>query len=287
MLELADATEEEVLTYWQGLGYYSRARNLHAAAIGMKGVFPHTYEGVRALKGVGDYTAAAICSFAFDMPYAVVDGNVYRVLARFFNIDTPIDSTEGKKLFKTLAQEMLDLDHPANYNQAIMDFGAQQCVPKSPNCKACPLAVGCEGFRNGRVSELPVKQKRVKVRDRFFHYFFVSDADYVFLQKRSADDIWKNLYQFPLVETDVSATLEQLLAEPAYSKLFSDSVVSSVLTPHSNLRHVLSHQILHLSFYEVKLVGDLALSGSYIKVHKDEIAAYPVPRPIEIFLEKL
>jgi len=140
---LAEASEDEVLKYWQGLGYYSRARNLHEAAKGMHGLFPATYEGVRALKGVGDYTAAAVCSIAYGMPYAVVDGNVYRVLSRYFGIDTPIDSTEGRKLFYALAQEMQDKSRPALYNQAIMDFGAMQCVPKSPDCFSCPLLESC------------------------------------------------------------------------------------------------------------------------------------------------
>ena len=159
---LAEADEDEVMRYWQGLGYYSRARNLHEAAKGMNGVFPTAYEGVRALKGVGEYTAAAICSFAYGMPYAVVDGNVYRLLSRYFGIDTPIDSAEGKKLFAALAEEMLDKSRPAIYNQAVMDFGAMQCTPRSPGCLSCPLAEGCSAWREGRVEQLPVRRPGVR-----------------------------------------------------------------------------------------------------------------------------
>ena len=165
---LAEADEDEVMRYWQGLGYYSRARNLHEAARSMKGVFPDTYAGVRALKGVGDYTAAAICSIAYDMPYAVVDGNVYRVLARYFDMDVPIDSTEGKKAFAALAQELMDKQHAGTYNQAIMDFGALQCVPQAPDCPSCPLADTCQAYARGRVAVLPVKQHKPKVSDRYF-----------------------------------------------------------------------------------------------------------------------
>ena len=162
---LADADEDEVMKYWQGLGYYSRARNLHAAAKSMNGVFPETYPEVLALKGVGEYTAAAICSFAYGMPYAVVDGNVYRVLSRYFGIDTPIDSTEGKKLFAALADEMLDKKQPALYNQGIMDFGAIQCTPQSPDCLFCPLADSCSALSTGRVTQLPVKQLRGSIQN--------------------------------------------------------------------------------------------------------------------------
>ena len=285
--DLADAEEEEVLTYWQGLGYYSRARNLHAAARSMNGIFPSTYAEVKALKGVGDYTAAAICSFAYGMPFAVVDGNVYRVLARYFNVDTPIDTTQGKKRFKALADEMLDVNAPDDYNQAIMDFGAQQCVPKNPDCASCPLVEGCAAFRLGVVSQLPVKQKKTKVRNRFFNYFFIRQGDYLFLHKRQEEDIWKNLYQFPLIETSEELSMDQLQTETGYLQLFTSLEHDYLLVPHSSLKHVLSHQILHLNFYEVEVKEGFLLSAPYQRVHIDEIAAYPVPRPIDIFLEKL
>lgn len=179
VVSLAAASEDEVMKYWQGLGYYSRARNLHAAAKSMKGTFPKTYAEVRALKGVGDYTAAAICSFAYDMPYAAVDGNVYRVLSRYFGIDVPIDSTEGKKTFTALAGEVFDKSRPADYNQAIMDFGAVQCTPQSPNCLFCPLSGSCRALSEGKVQQLPVKQHRTKTTSRYFNYIFTHGRAYL------------------------------------------------------------------------------------------------------------
>ena len=201
---LADADEDEVMKYWQGLGYYSRARNLHAAARSIReaGEFPKTYEGVLALKGVGEYTAAAICSFAYDIPRAVVDGNVYRVLSRWMGIDTPIDSTTGKKLFAQLAQELMDKSRPALYNQAIMDFGALQCTPASPDCLSCPLADTCLALANRSVDTLPVKQHKTKVTNRFFNYIYVRTGGCTFIRKRTENDIWKNLYEPLLIETD-------------------------------------------------------------------------------------
>ena len=195
---LAEADEDEVMKYWQGLGYYSRARNLHEAArsIAGRGVFPNTYEEVRKLKGVGDYTAAAICSFAYDMPYAVVDGNVYRVLSRWMGIEEPIDTVRGKKLFAALADELLERSVPALYNQAIMDFGAIQCVPSSPSCLFCPLSDSCVALQKGLVDALPMKQHKTKVTNRYFIYFYVRAGEYTFLHKREAGDIWHNLYEF-------------------------------------------------------------------------------------------
>lgn len=175
VFSLAAAPEDEVMKLWQGLGYYSRARNLHAAAkeIAALGYFPNTYEGVRALKGIGDYTAAAICSFAFRLPYPVVDGNVYRVLSRIYGIDTPIDSKEGKKRFTVLAEELLDREKPDLYNSAIMDFGATQCTPQQPDCLFCPYAERCVARLECRVMELPVKEKKTEVKERYFVYVYI------------------------------------------------------------------------------------------------------------------
>ena len=215
---LAAADEDEVMKYWQGLGYYSRARNLHAAARRMAeaGGFPVTYTGVRALKGVGEYTAAAICSFAYGMPYAVVDGNVYRVLSRWLGIDTPIDSAEGKKLFVRVADELLDRERPGLYNQAIMDFGALQCTPVAPDCLFCPLNDSCVARLKGIAGSLPVKQHKTKVTNRYFNYIYVRMGAYTFIHKRSGNDIWKNLYEPPLIETDREWTEEELYASPQF-----------------------------------------------------------------------
>lgn len=286
---LADAEEDEVLTYWQGLGYYSRARNMHAAAKSMNGRFPKTYEGVRALKGVGDYTAAAICSFAFGMPMAVVDGNVYRVLARYAGIDTPIDSTKGVKLFRQLAEEYLDRRHPSTYNQAIMDFGALQCTPSHPHCEVCPLQETCVAFREGRVEELPVKQHKTKQTLRYFNYFFIRLGDYTYINKRTEKDIWKNLYQFPLLETD-----SEMTDNPA--DLFSQLEKYFFLTREMEFRllkhgvkHVLSHRIIMADFYEVKVPEEteLALPPAFMKVPVARLDDYAFPVLISNFLKEI
>ena len=201
---LAAAPEDEVLKLWQGLGYYSRARNLHAAARQVVerfgGRFPVALEEVRSLRGVGDYTAAAICSAAYDAPCAVVDGNVYRVLARLFDLDAPIDSTAGKRTFAELAQMQLDKRCPGRYNQAVMDFGALQCTPAQPGCADCPLASRCLALAAGTVAERPVKQTKTKVRDRWFNYLHVSSGDRTLLRRREGRDIWQGLYEFPLMK---------------------------------------------------------------------------------------
>lgn len=284
---LAEAQEDEVMKYWQGLGYYSRARNLHAAARSMAdGVFPTTYEGVRALKGVGEYTAAAICSFAYGMPYAVVDGNVYRVLARYFGIDQPIDSTEGKKTFAALAQEMMDASRPADYNQAIMDFGALQCTPQSPDCLSCPLADSCSACKDGAVGQLPVKRHRTKITDRYFNYLYVRTGASTFLHKRTDDDIWKNLYELPLVEADRELAGEELLALPRFQALFAEGEKPVVRLLQQGVKHVLSHRVLHANFYEILLPeGSRSFPGCQ-KVSLEELDRYAVPRLIHAFFEK-
>lgn len=284
---LASASEDEVMKYWQGLGYYSRARNLHAAARSMNGVFPVTYKEVRALKGVGDYTAAAICSFAYNMPYAVVDGNVYRVLARYFGIDTPIDSTEGKKTFAALAEEMLDKSRPADYNQAIMDFGAIQCTPQTPNCLFCPLSDSCSALAKGEVLQLPVKQHKTKTTNRYFNYIYVRMGAYTLIHKRTENDIWKNLFELPLIETEKDLSEEEFLSCQQLHELFmevrGELKVRSVLR---NVKHVLSHRIIYTNFYEVELPeGTSSFSGCQ-KIRMEDLEQYAVPRLIHAFLEK-
>lgn len=284
---LAEADEDEVMKYWQGLGYYSRARNLHAAARSMNGVFPVTYEGVRALKGVGDYTAAAICSIAYGMPYAVVDGNVYRVLARYLGVDVPIDSTQGKKMFAALAQEMLDKRRPALYNQAIMDFGAIQCTPQSPSCLFCPLADSCSALARGEVGRLPVKQHKTKTTDRFFTYLYIRMGDRMLMRKRTADDIWRNLYELPLIETDCRLSQDELLRYPALKKeLGEESPACEVRPLQLGVKHVLSHQVIHADFYEMLLPESSEAFAGCLRVGIQEWDRYAVPRLIHLFLEK-
>lgn len=283
---LAEADEDEVMKYWQGLGYYSRARNLHAAARSMNGVFPQTYPEVLALKGVGEYTAAAICSFAYNMPYAVVDGNVYRVLARYWGIETAIDSTEGKKYFSSLAGELLDKAQPAVYNQAIMDFGAIQCTPQSPACLFCPLADSCSSLSKGIVMQLPVKQHKTKTTDRFLNYIYVRAGVYTYIHKRTGNDIWKNLFELPLIETAESITEEELFALPEFAKLFAEGEAPVVRTVCRNVKHVLSHRVLYANFYEVILPEETKSFSSYLRVKVNELEQYAVPKLIHTFLEK-
>nr|WP_308757779.1 A/G-specific adenine glycosylase [uncultured Bacteroides sp.] len=283
---LAGASEDEVMKYWQGLGYYSRARNLHVAARSMNGTFPTTYEGVRALKGVGDYTAAAICSSAYGMPYAVVDGNVYRVLSRYFGIDTPIDSTEGKKLFAALAQEMLDKSRPAVYNQAIMDFGAIQCTPQSPDCMFCPLADSCSALRKGLVAKLPVKQHKTKTTNRYFNYIYVRMGACTYLHKRTGNDIWKNLFEFPLIETDAPISEEEFGKLPQVRALFVGEEMPALRLVCKNVKHVLSHRVIYTNFYEVVLPENSTAFSAFQRVKTEDLEQYAVSRLVHAFLEK-
>ena len=230
--DLAAASEDDVLREWQGLGYYSRARNLHFAArqILSLGHFPDTLEEIKKLKGVGDYTAAAIASIAFGLPAAVVDGNVYRVLARHYGIDTPINTTEGKKVFAALAQELLPSTEASAYNQAIMDFGAIQCTPQSPHCERCPLMESCEAFRTGRIAQLPVKLKNLKIHERHLTYIYIRCQGQTAIRRRGPGDIWQGLWEPVLVEADsVIPSAAQLLRK--------------------NVKHVLTHRVLYADFY--------------------------------------
>ena len=283
---LADADEDEVMKYWQGLGYYSRARNLHAAAKSMNGVFPRSYPEVLALKGVGEYTAAAICSFAYGMPYAVVDGNVYRVLSRYFGVDIPIDSTEGKKCFSALANEVLDPEHPALYNQGIMDFGAIQCTPQSPDCLFCPLSESCSALSAGKVAQLPVKQHKTKTTNRYFNYIYVRAGAYTFINKRTADDIWKNLFELPLIETSRLLSDEEFMALPEFRALFTGGEEPVVRPVCREVKHVLSHRVIYANFYEVVIPEESGSFADFRRIKIDEFGQYAVSRLVHSFIER-
>ncbi len=287
---LGASTEDEVLRYWQGLGYYSRARNLHAAARSMNGTFPRTYEEVRALRGVGDYTAAAICSIAYNLPYAVVDGNVYRVLARYFGIGTAIDSTKGKKEFARLAQEQLNPRIPGIYNQAIMDFGAMQCVPVNPDCSQCPLVESCAAHAEGTVGELPFKQRRTQVTDLYFHYLYVRKGETICLNKRTGRGIWQNLYELPLIETATDTSPEEFFASSAFQKLFvseEEFRAATLRVVCTGIKHQLSHRTLHTSLYEVKLPAGSQSFDCFLKIKPDETGQYAMPRLVTAILNKI
>lgn len=279
--QLAEATEDEVLRLWQGLGYYSRARNLHTAAkqIVAMGHFPYTMEEIKSLKGVGDYTAAAIGSMAFHLPVAVVDGNVYRVLARYYAIDTPINSTEGKKLFQELAQSLLPTNQAADFNQAMMDFGAIQCMPSSPKCTTCPLMEGCEAFRTARVATFPVKLKTLKVKTRHLHYYYILHQGEVAIRRRGEGDIWQGLWEPYLEEADNEGWL--------LSQLKEQTITNTMKLLRTNVKHVLTHRILLANFMLVEVDKKPILPKEYIWIQEDNIHNYAVPRLVEILLESI
>jgi A/G-specific adenine glycosylase len=285
---LATASEDAVLKCWQGLGYYSRARNLHAAAKQImtlhNGRFPDNYEAILSLKGIGEYTAAAIASFAFGMPYAVVDGNVYRFLARFFGLETPIDSGNGKKEFSRLATELLDKECPDIYNQAIMEFGALQCVPTSPDCSVCPLNTGCFAFSHHRVADLPVKEKKTKITHRYFYHFLIRSGEKILLHKRTGKDIWQNLYEFPLLESTAPMELPEIMQTDFWINLLSNSNIQ-IVSQSKEMKHVLSHQVIHAVFYVLRTDASFSFPQELISVSQEELAQYPVSRLTEKFLE--
>ncbi|WP_373072953.1 A/G-specific adenine glycosylase [Zeaxanthinibacter enoshimensis] len=284
--DLAEASEKKVLKLWQGLGYYSRARNLHATArtitydYGQK--FPDTYPELKKLKGVGDYTASAIASIAFDRPEPVVDGNVYRVLSRYFGVTLPVNSTEGIKYFKTLAREVMDPERAAEYNQGLMEFGALQCTPRNPGCETCPLNNSCVALQKDQVGELPVKLKKSKVRNRYFNYLVLLDEHgNTRLQQREDKGIWQQLYEFPLVESQ--GILEQ---ESIYNKVeetLPGYDLSSVsLENEEPIVHKLSHQHLHTRFWRVEIPGELERG-----IPLQELDEYPVPVLIADYIKTL
>lgn len=287
---LADAGEDEVLKYWQGLGYYSRARNLHKAARRVVsefgGVFPTEHFNVLKLSGVGEYTAAAICSFAYNEPYAVVDGNVFRVLSRLFGIETPIDSGVGKKEFSLLAQELLSKSEPGLHNQAIMEFGALQCVPVSPDCNNCPLLTICSAEKLNLVSQLPIKSKKTKVSHRFFNYIFIENQGNTYIQQRKAKDIWQNLFEFPLIELDRLLETSELLKNEEFRKLFDGIGEVEIVEKSSPVKHILTHRIIFAQFITIVVNKESEALGKLIKVPVDEIEKYAVSRLMELFLEK-
>lgn len=285
--DLAKAPEDKVMKLWQGLGYYSRARNLHEAAKSIvkehNACFPKSYTEIRALKGVGDYTAAAIASIAYDLPHAVVDGNVYRVLSRVFGIETPIDTTTGKKEFAELANQLLPKKAAANYNQAVMEFGALYCRPQNPDCTNCIFNDKCEAYRAKKVNQLPVKSKKTKVSNRYFNYLILLDNGFTYLNKREAKDIWKGLYEFYLIESDKKLSESELLKHKEVEKLVRGKSMGKIKVS-SEYKHVLSHQNLHTRFYQIRIekyTNVLKLK----KVKITELHKFAFPRLIEKYLE--
>jgi len=284
VFDLAKADESTVLKMWQGLGYYSRARNLHHSAKQIanefNGEFPSTYTEIIKLKGIGDYTASAIASICFNEPTAVVDGNVYRVLSRYFGIKTAINSSAGIKEFKALAQTLIDETQTGAHNQAIMDFGALHCKPQNPLCETCPFANSCVALEKKLTKELPVKEKKIKVRNRYFNFLVVkTDADKTILSERKGKGIWQGLYQFPLIESDTNIDKNELVSSEEFINLFPNETTISLFNK-KEIVHKLSHQHLYTQFWIVETA-----TSSEAKIEWNAIKKYPVPVLIANFLE--
>jgi len=277
--DLANASEQEVLKLWQGLGYYSRARNLHFTAKyvanELQGIFPTRYAELVKLKGVGDYTASAIASICFIEPTAVVDGNVYRVLSRYFGIDTPINTTKGNKEFKILAQSLIDIEDPGTFNQALMEFGARYCVPQNPNCNNCIFSETCVANATNKVTELPKKLGKTKIKKHYFNYLvFLSAEGETLLEQRTEKGIWQQLYQFPLIDSSKEISIRALKNAPSFKELFNELDVHKITKYNEDpVLHKLSHKHLYTTFWIVE-VGSLTSDSS---VNISEIAKYPVP----------
>lgn len=291
--DLAEAPEDDVLKLWQGLGYYSRARNLHATAKlvsnEMNGVFPITHKELIKLKGVGDYTASAIASFCYNEAEAVVDGNVFRVLSRVFGIATPINSSAGQKQFRILAQELLNKQHPATYNQAIIEFGAQYCIPQNPDCGNCTFKNFCVAYNTHKVQELPVKIKSKPIFKRYFNYLvIISSKQETILKQRLGQGIWHKLYEFPLIETSEEVELPQLLEMQEFHQLTQSINIESVLLYNEvDVIHKLSHQHLHTKFWIVEESNsDLEIEKTKNLVPISKLNSYAVPVLIENFVSE-
>lgn len=282
---LHQATEDQVLKLWQGLGYYSRARNMKAAATQIvkeyHGIFPNTYKEILSLKGIGPYTAAAISSISFNIPQAVVDGNVYRVLSRHFGIETAINSTKGIKEFQELANTLIPKEQAGDYNQAIMEFGARYCVPSSPDCENCPLNHNCEAFKNNKVDILPIKEKKLTIKNRYLHFFLITDKNQFLIEKRGLQNIWKGLYQLPMIETKEATKTKNLLESKEFEELVMRSHVE--LISQKEIRHKLTHRNLYIRFYHLNIRN--LHTFNYIKIRISDWQDYAFPKPIFQYLE--
>ncbi|TCC94574.1 A/G-specific adenine glycosylase [Pedobacter frigiditerrae] len=283
----AGATETEVLKLWQGLGYYSRGRNMLFTAKQVmelhSGNFPKDYDKLIELKGIGDYTAAAISSFSNDQSKAVLDGNVFRVLSRYFGIEEPINSTTGKKIFSALAQSLIEGQKPSVYNQAIMEFGALQCKPKSPSCSICPLQVGCFALKNHKVNVLPVKLKKVKVRERWFNYFVALQGDKILIKQRKPGDVWQQMYDFPLIETSGPVGLNVTQFNDTVKEMFGNDIKIKSLMQK---KHILTHQIIYVHFFGLEnYMINFNMHTDIKSVMVEDFAVLPHPKVISDFFE--
>lgn len=285
VFDLANANEEQVLKLWQGLGYYSRARNLHKTAQyvanDLAGIFPDNYNDLLKLKGVGEYTAAAIASFSYNEAVPVVDGNVFRVLSRYFDIETDIALASAKKEFAALAFELMPKNNPAQFNQAIMEFGALQCVPKNPDCSVCVFNASCAALQKKKVGQLPVKSKKLKVRNRYFNYLVVEDENSnTIIQKRTAKGIWHNLYEFPLIESEAKVDFDFISEQVKHNFFENNTIINMEDANSKSIIHKLSHQHLYIKFWKIKLKGTIE-NG----IDANTLKTFPFPIVIHNFIE--
>ncbi len=287
VISLHQASEDQVLKMWEGLGYYSRARNMKFAAKQIveqhNAVFPSNYKDIIALKGIGPYTAAAVASLAFDLPFAVVDGNVFRVLSRYFGIETPINSTPGKKEFDVLAQKSLIKSRAATYNQAIMEFGALFCKPKNPDCIQCPLVNSCASFANHKVNLLPIKLKKLKVKERYLNFILLKKGEELLIEKRQEENIWKGLYQLPLIETEKQISEEGIIDSKDFKKLVGQEPFK--ITSIQEVEHKLTHRLLKIRFFEIEI--NKFQNNHYEQVKIENIDTFAFPKPVENYLKTL
>jgi A/G-specific adenine glycosylase len=286
VFDLANASEDDILKLWQGLGYYTRARNLHFTAKtivnNFNGVFPNDLKTILSLKGIGNYTAAAIASIAFDLPYATVDGNIYRLYSRYLGISTPVDSNTGKNEIQEIASSILPATNTGFHNQALMEFGALQCIPKSPDCNSCPLLNSCYAANHNIVNQLPVKGKKIKQTTRFFYYYFIENKNSILLHKRTKNDIWKNLHQFPLIES------EKELSDTDIMKMgvpFLNGEKVNIKSISATVKHILTHQTIFARFIHVEFNAPNFNQTNFIEVNKKDIYKFAVPKLLEQYFK--
>ncbi|MFV0144015.1 A/G-specific adenine glycosylase [Empedobacter falsenii] len=285
IFDLANAEEQKVLKLWQGLGYYSRARNLHytskVISDELNGHFPTNFNDLKKLKGIGDYTAAAISSIVYNEAVPAVDGNMFRVFARYFNIEDDISSPKTKKIFWDLGLEIIDKKRPGDFNQAVMDLGATICTPKQPKCEICPLNESCEALRLNKVTELPVKLKKTKVSNRFLHFIIIENESTIAFSKRTGNDVWKNLFTFPKIETETD------LLDKGW---ILDQNLENKLTFIDEEKHVLSHQNLFIKYWKLNVslneITKMKAENNFEMISLNNLEDYPLPKPIEKFINK-
>ncbi len=286
---LAKAPSQKVFKLWEGLGYYTRCKNLIETAKKISkdynGKFPNSYEEIKSLKGIGPYTAAAIASFAFNLPYAVVDGNVERVLSRYFGINTPVDTTSGKKIYAELANAFLDKKQAGIYNQSIMDFGAVICKPQNPLCKVCPQQKDCQAYKHGLIEILPVKAKKLQKKERWFYYFIIEFDGGIYIRERRENDIWQSLYEFVLYEAKHAITEKDMLRSDVIKHVFGKQKIA--INKISNVyKQQLSHQTIHVQFIHIAITKPI-LVEEYLLIRRKDLMKYPFPKSIAVYLNEL